>query len=146
VAILSASDLVDLKMQSTMDAASLCKMAERGQITGAIVDGPMPFDIAVSSEADDPGHYRSSVAGNAEILVVPDMEAGRILVQQLKRLIDASAAGIILGFRVPVIVPGPHDDVRTCGASCALAAMWAHYFDDQMARKQTPEFRATPLA
>ncbi len=146
VAILSATDLVDLRMPSTMDAAALCKMAERDQITGAIIDGPMPFDIAVSSERVDQGRFKSPVAGNAEILVVPDMEAGRILVQQLKRLIDASAAGIILGFKVPVIVPGPEDNVRTCEASCALAAMWAHFYEAEDAKKKIPTVRALPLA
>lgn len=146
VAILSASDLVDLRMQSTIDAAALCKMAERNQITGAIVDGPMPFDLAVSSELIDQGNFQSPVVGNAEILVVPDMEAGRILVQQLKRLIDASAAGIVLGFKVPVILPGPNDDVRTCGASCALAAMWTHFYEKEDALRKIPKVRALPLA
>ncbi len=146
VAILSASDLVDLKMQSTIDAAALCKMAQRNQITGAVVDGPMPFDMAVSSEKMDEYTYQSSVAGNAEILVVPDMEAGRILVQQLVRLIDASAAGIVLGYRVPVVIPGPQDNVRTCEASCALAAMWVDYFEKSNAKTKMPPLRIAPLA
>ncbi|MEZ5278030.1 MAG: bifunctional enoyl-CoA hydratase/phosphate acetyltransferase [Opitutaceae bacterium] len=147
VAILSAGDLVDLRMPSTMEAAALCKMAERNQIRGAMVDGPMPFDIAVSSEAGDSSNCHSAVVGNADILVVPDMEAGRILVQQLRRLIDASAAGIILGYRVPVILPGPADNVRTCEASCALACMWSHYHQEKDAiRIKTPKVRSTPLA
>lgn len=146
VAILSASDLVDLRMQSTIDAAALCKMAERNQITGAVVDGPMPFDIAVSNEFIDEEKFNSLVAGNAEILVVPDMEAGRILVQQLIRLIDASAAGIVLGFKVPVILPGPNDDVRTSEAACALAAMWTHFHEKENAMKRIPQVRAAPLA
>ena len=147
VAILSASDQVDLRMQSTLDAASLCKMSERGQISGAIIDGPMPFDIAVSGEKVDRSRFQTSVAGNAEILVVPDMEAGRILVQQLKRLIDASAAGIVLGLRVPVILPGPEDNVRTSAASCALGAIWLRQYEKEDAEKlETPKTRAVPLA
>lgn len=146
VAVLSATDLVDLKMQSTIDAAALCKMAERNQITGAIVDGPMPFDVAISSEKSESRDYESAVAGNAEILVVPDMEAGRILVQQLQRLIDTSAAGILLGYKVPVILPGPNDNVRTCEAACALAAMWINFYGKPDALKNLPPLRKVPLA
>lgn len=146
VAILSASDLVDLRMPSTLDAAALCKMAERGQIEGAMVDGPMPFDMAVSDEVAQSDRDKLPVSGNAEILVVPGMEAGRILVQQLKRLVDAAAAGIILGLRVPVVLPGPTDNVRTCEASCALAAMWARYYQEQLVMKKSQRTPRLPLA
>ncbi len=146
VAILSASEWIDLRMQSTLDAAALCKMAERDQIKGALVDGPMPFDIAVSTERSKPANFVSSVAGEAEILIVPDMEAGRILVQQLKLLMSASAAGITLGYKVPIITPAPNDDVRTCEAACALAAMWANFHENEDARKKMPQVRERPLA
>lgn len=145
VAILSASEFVDLTMPSTVEAAALCKMSERGQIEGALVDGPMPFDIAVSDEEVQEGIRHLRVSGNAEILIAPDMEAGRILVQQLKRLLDASAAGIVLGLRVPIILPGPRDDVRTCEASCALAAMWTQYTKKQLERKSRAKTLERPL-
>ncbi len=146
VAILSASTYVDPRIPSTLDAAALCKMAERGQIEGAIVDGPIPFDLAVSDDESHEVRPQSLVAGDAEILIAPDMEAGRILVQQLKRLIDASAAGIVLGLRVPIVLPGPRDNVRTCEASCALAAMWTHHSREQLDLKRRAKTPLVPLA
>jgi len=126
VAILSAKETIDPRMESTMQAAALCKMAERGQITGALVDGPMPFETAISEEAAQRKGVTSPVAGNADVLVVPDLEAGQMLVKQLQYLISAQVAGLILGARVPIVVAGPEDTARTRGAACALASLLVH--------------------
>jgi phosphotransacetylase/acyl dehydratase len=142
VAILSALERIDPRMESTIEAAALCKMAERGQIVGALVDGPMPFETAISEEAAQRKGVTSPVAGKADILVVPDLEAGQMLVKQLQYLINAQAAGLILGARVPIVVAEPEDTVRTREAACALAALLVH------ARKRTtpaPD-AAPPLA
>jgi phosphotransacetylase/acyl dehydratase len=126
VAILSAKERIDTRVESTLEAAALCKMAERGQIVGALVDGPMPFETAISGEAAQRKGVTSPVAGKADILVVPDLEAGQMLVKQLQYLISAQAAGLILGARVPIVVTGPEDTVRTREAACALAALLVH--------------------
>lgn len=125
VAILSAVETVNPKLRSTLDAAALCKMADRGQITGALVDGPLAFDNAVNPEAAREKGIRSPVAGVADILVVPDLEAGNILAKQLTFLAGADAAGVVLGARVPIILTSRADAERTRLASCAVAAKLA---------------------
>jgi phosphate acetyltransferase len=126
VAILSAVETVTPKIPSTIDAAALCKMAERGQITGALIDGPLAFDNAISKEAAAIKGIRSEVAGDADILVVPDLEAGNMLAKQLSFLANADAAGIVLGARVPIILTSRADTVRARMASCAVAVLLAH--------------------
>lgn len=126
VAILSAREWIDPRMESTMEAAALCKMAERGQIVGAEVDGPMPFETAISEEAAERKGVKSPVAGHADILVVPDLEAGQMLVKQLQYLIHAEATALVLGARVPIVFAGPEDTVRTREAACALASLMVH--------------------
>lgn len=125
VAILSAVETVTPKLQSTLDAAALCKMADRGQITGALVDGPLAFDNAVSPEAAREKGITSPVAGQADILVVPDLEAGNMLVKQLTFMAGADAAGLVLGARVPVVLTSRADDVEARIASCALGVLAA---------------------
>jgi len=127
VAILSAVETVTPKIPSTIDAAALCKMADRGQITGAEIDGPLAFDNAISPEAARIKGIRSNVAGQAQILVVPDLEAGNMLAKNLTFLSNADAAGIVLGARVPIILTSRADDVRTRMASCAVAVLYADY-------------------
>ncbi len=122
VAILSAVETINPKIPSTLEAASLCKMADRGQITGAILDGPLAFDNAISKEAALIKGIQSEVAGQADIFVVPDLEAGNMLAKQLTYLIDADAAGIVVGARVPVILTSRADSVRARLTSCAVAA------------------------
>ena len=112
-------------MPSTLDAAALCKMAERGQITGGVLDGPLAFDNAVSPAAAQQKGIVSPVAGLADILVVPNIEAGNILAKQLTFLANADAAGIVLGAAVPIILTSRADTARTRLASCALAVMMA---------------------
>jgi phosphate acetyltransferase len=126
VAILSAVETVTPKIPSTIDAAALCKMAERGQITGGLLDGPLAFDNAISKEAAEIKGIRSEVAGDADILVVPDLEAGNMLAKQLSFLANADAAGIVLGARVPIILTSRADTVRARLASCAVAVLLAH--------------------
>ncbi|MGD8959074.1 MAG: bifunctional enoyl-CoA hydratase/phosphate acetyltransferase [Desulfobacteraceae bacterium] len=126
VAILSAVETINPKIPSTLEAASLCKMADRGQITGALLDGPLAFDNAISKEAAMIKGITSEVAGEADIFVVPDLEAGNMLAKQLTYLIDADAAGIVLGARVPVILTSRADSPRARLASCAVAAAAAH--------------------
>ena len=126
VAILSAVETVTPKIPSTIDAAALCKMADRGQIVGAELDGPLAFDNAISPEAARIKGIRSEVAGQAQILIVPDLEAGNMLAKNLTFLSNADAAGIVLGARVPIILTSRADDVRTRTASCAVAALYAH--------------------
>jgi phosphate butyryltransferase len=125
VALLSAVETVNPKIQSTLEAAALCKMAERGQITGALVDGPLAFDNAVSQEAARTKGIVSPVAGLADILVVPDLESGNMLVKQLEYLADAQGAGIVLGARVPIILTSRADSPMTRMASCVLALLLA---------------------
>jgi phosphotransacetylase len=126
VAILAAVETVTSKMPATIDAAALCKMAERGQIKGAIIDGPMAFDNAISKEAANIKGIRSEVAGDPDILLAPDLEAGNILAKQLAFLANADSAGLVLGARVPIILTSRADSVRSRMASCAVAMMSAH--------------------
>ncbi|HPB23213.1 MAG TPA: bifunctional enoyl-CoA hydratase/phosphate acetyltransferase, partial [Novosphingobium sp.] len=125
VAILSAVETVNPAMQSTLDAAALCKMADRGQITGGVLDGPLAFDNAISEAAAKEKGIVSPVAGRAEVLVVPNLEAGNMLAKQLTFLGDAGAAGIVLGARVPIILTSRADSLRTRLASCAVAVLMA---------------------
>ena len=126
VAILSAVETVTVSIPSTIEAAALCKMADRGQITGGILDGPLAFDNAISPEAARIKGIKSEVAGEANILVVPDLEAGNMLAKNLSFLSKADAAGIVLGARVPVVLTSRADNVRTRMASCAVAVAFAH--------------------
>jgi phosphate acetyltransferase len=126
VAILSAMETVNPKVPSTIEAAALCKMAERGQITGAILDGPLALDNAIDLVAARIKKIDSPVAGKADVLVVPDLEAGNMLAKSLTFMADADAAGIVLGARVPVILTSRADSVTTRLASCAVAALVAH--------------------
>lgn len=126
IAILSAVETVNPSIPSTIEAAALCKMAERGQITGGELDGPLAFDNAISLEAARIKGIKSAVAGRADILVVPNLEAGNMLAKNLAFLSGADAAGIVLGARVPVILTSRADNVRTRLASCAVAGLLAH--------------------
>jgi phosphate acetyltransferase len=126
VALLAAVETINPKMPATIDAATLCKMAERGQITGGILDGPFTFDNAVSLKAAQSIGLRSAVAGQADILVVPDLEAGNMIAKQLAYLADALSAGIVLGARVPIALTGPGDDLHTWMASAALVQLVAN--------------------
>jgi phosphate acetyltransferase len=125
VAILSAMETVNPKVPSTIEAAALCKMAERGQITGGILDGPLALDNAIDLAAARIKKIDSPVAGKADVLVVPDLEAGNMLAKSLTFMADADAAGIVLGARVPVILTSRADSVMTRLASCAVAALAA---------------------
>jgi phosphate acetyltransferase len=126
VAILSAVETVTPSIPSTIDASALCKMADRGQITGGELDGPLAFDNAISPEAARIKGIQSPVAGQAQILVVPDLEAGNMLAKNLSFLSNADAAGIVLGARVPIILTSRADNLRTRMASCAVAMLLAH--------------------
>ncbi len=126
VAILAAVETVTSKMPATIDAAALCKMAERGQITGAILDGPLAFDNAINREAAGRKGIHSEVAGDPDILLAPDLEAGNILAKQLSFLTNADSAGLVLGARVPIILTSRADSVRSRIASCAIATLAAH--------------------
>jgi phosphate acetyltransferase len=126
VAILSAVETVTSKIPSTIEAAALCKMAERGQITGGILDGPLAFDNAISPEAAAIKGIKSEVAGRAQILVVPDLEAGNMLAKNLAFMAKADTAGIVLGARVPIVLTSRADSVRARMASCAVAVLYAH--------------------
>jgi phosphate acetyltransferase len=125
VALLSAMETVTAKVPSTIEAAALCKMADRGQITGALLDGPLALDNAISPEAAAIKRIASPVAGRANVLVVPDLEAGNMLAKSLSFLAHADAAGIVLGARVPVILTSRADSLLTRLASCAVAVMVA---------------------
>jgi phosphate acetyltransferase len=125
VAILSAVETVTTKIPSTIEAAALCKMADRGQIEGGVLDGPLAFDNAIDPEAARIKGIQSLVAGKAQILVVPDLEAGNMLAKNLTFLAQADAAGIVLGARVPIILTSRADSVRTRTASCAVATLYA---------------------
>jgi phosphate acetyltransferase len=126
VAILSAVETVTPKIPSTIDAAALCKMADRGQITGGILDGPLAFDNAISPQAAEIKGIKSQVAGRAQILVVPDLEAGNMLAKNLTFLSNADAAGVVIGARVPIVLTSRADSVRSRMASCAVAVLYAH--------------------
>jgi phosphate acetyltransferase len=137
VAILAAVETVNSKMTATIDAAALCKMADRGQITGAWLDGPLAFDNAISTEAARIKGITSEVAGDPDIVLAPDLEAGNILAKQLSFLANADSAGLVLGARVPIILTSRADSVRSRIASCAVAALAAH------ARRQTLQAAVT---
>jgi phosphotransacetylase len=126
VAILAAVETVNSKMQATLDAAALCKMADRGQITGGILDGPLAFDNAISKEAARIKKIESDVAGDPDILLTPDLEAGNMLAKQLSFLANADSAGLVVGARVPIILTSRSDSVRSRIASCAVAMLAAH--------------------
>lgn len=126
VAILSAVENINLKIPSTLEAAVLCKMAERGQIKGGVLDGPLAFDNAISAEAAKTKGINSPVAGVADILLVPDLESGNMLAKQLSFLANADAAGIVLGAKVPIILTSRADNLRSRLASCAVAALLAN--------------------
>ena len=131
VAILSAMETVNSKVQSSLDAAALSKMADRGQITGGVVDGPLALDNAIDEEAAATKKITSPVAGRANILVAPDLEAGNMLAKALTFLAGADCAGIVLGARVPVILTSRADSLTARLASCAVAALLAKYRRDQ---------------
>ena len=126
VAILAAVETINSKMQATLDAAALCKMAERGQIKGGVLDGPLAFDNAISRDAARTKGIKSEVAGDPDILLTPDLEAGNILAKQLSFLANADSAGMVLGARVPVILTSRADSVRSRIASCAVAKLVAY--------------------
>jgi len=126
VAILAAVETVTSRMPATIDAAALCKMAERGQIKGGILDGPLAFDNAISKEAAKTKGIHSVVAGDPDILLVPDLEAGNILAKLLSFLANADSAGLVLGARVPVVLTSRADSARSRIASCAVAMLAAH--------------------
>jgi phosphate acetyltransferase len=133
VAILAAVETINSKMPATLDAAALCKMADRGQIKGGILDGPLAFDNAISKEAARVKGIESEVAGDPDILLVPDLEAGNMLAKQLSFLANADSAGLVLGARVPIILTSRADSVRSRIASCGVAMLAAH------ARRQTSQ-------
>jgi phosphotransacetylase len=126
VAILAAVETVSANMPATTDAAALCKMAERGQIRGGVLDGPLAFDNAISADAARTKGIQSKVAGDPDILLVPDLESGNILAKLLIYLANADAAGLVIGARVPVILTSRADSVRSRVASCAVAMLTAH--------------------
>jgi phosphotransacetylase len=126
VAILAAVETVTSKMPATIDAAALCKMADRGQITGGVLDGPLAFDNAISADAAKIKKIASPVAGDPDILLAPDLEAGNMLAKQLSFLANADSAGLVLGARVPIILTSRADSVRSKVASCAVAVLAAH--------------------
>jgi len=126
VAILSAMETVNPKVPSTVEAGALCKMADRGQITGAIIDGPLALDNAISLESVKIKKIDSPVAGRANVLIVPDLEAGNMLAKSLSFLAGADAAGVVLGARVPIILTSRADSVTTRLASCGIAALVAN--------------------
>ena len=126
IAILSAAETVNAKIESTLHAAALCKMADRGQITGGILDGPLAFDNAISPEAARTKGIVSAVAGMADILLVPDLESGNMIAKQLTYLAGADSAGVVLGARVPIVLTSRADNVRTRLASAAVLLLVAH--------------------
>ena len=127
VAILSAVEEINRDIPSTIEAAALCKMAERGQIRGGVLDGPLALDNAISPEAARIKGLHSAVAGRAQILVVPDLEAGNMLAKNLTFLSGALAAGVVIGARVPIILTSRADSAQTRLASCAVATIYAHH-------------------
>jgi phosphotransacetylase len=132
VAILAAVETVNSKLTATLDAAALCKMADRGQIKGGLLDGPLAFDNAISRDAAKTKGITSDVAGDPDILLAPDLEAGNMMAKMLSFLANADSAGLVLGARVPVILTSRADSVRSRIASCAVAVLAAH------ARRQAP--------
>jgi phosphate acetyltransferase len=134
VAILSAMETVNPKVPSTIEAAALCKMADRGQITGGILDGPLALDNAIDLQAAAIKKIDSPVAGRANVLIVPDLEAGNMLAKSLTFLAGADAAGIVLGAKVPIILTSRADSVMTRLASCAVASLVAHARREALSR------------
>lgn len=132
VAILSAVETVCPKITSTLDAAALCKMADRNQISGALLDGPLAFDTAISGDAARIKNLKSPVAGEADILVVPDLESGNMLAKQLEYLGGARLAGIVLGAKVPIILTSRADSSESRVTSCAIASVLAHSSAESM--------------
>ena len=128
VAILAAVETVNPNMPSTLDAAALCKMADRGQITGGLLDGPLAFDNAVSTHAAQIKHIASKVAGQADILLAPDLESGNMVAKQLEYLAGASSSGVVLGARVPIALTSRADTAMTRAASALLAKLIAHHY------------------
>jgi phosphotransacetylase len=126
VAILAAVETVNSRMPATLDAAALCKMAERGQIKGGLLDGPLAFDNAISRDAAKTKGIVSEVAGDPDILLAPDLESGNMMAKQLSFLANADSAGLVLGARVPVVLTSRADSVRSRIASCAVAVLAAH--------------------
>ncbi len=127
VALLSAIESVNPDLPSTLDAAALCKMAERGQITGAVLDGPLAFDSAISKEAASMKHIQSDMPGNTDILIVPDLESGNMLAKQLEYLANATASGVVVGGKVPVALTGSADGLISRVGSALLAKLIAHH-------------------
>jgi phosphate acetyltransferase len=127
VAIMSATESVNPKIPSTIDAAALCKMADRGQITGGLLDGPLALDNAINRAAADMKGINSAVAGHANVLVAPDLESGNLLAKSLSFLANAESAGIVLGARVPIILNSRADSVAARVSSCAVAALYVHW-------------------
>ncbi len=127
VALLSAIESVNPELPSTLDAAALCKMAERGQITGAILDGPLAFDSAISKEAARIKQIQSDMPGNADILIVPDLESGNMLAKQLEYLANATASGVVVGGQVPIALTGSADGLPSRIGSALLAKLIAHH-------------------
>ena len=128
VAILAAVETVNPRMPATLDAAALCKMADRRQITGGLLDGPLAFDNAISPEAARVKGIESPVAGRADVLVVPDLESGNMLAKQLTYMGDAASAGIVMGAKVPIVLTSRADPRETRLASCAIALLLAHRY------------------
>jgi phosphate acetyltransferase/phosphate butyryltransferase len=128
VAILAAVETVNPAMPATLDAAALCKMADRGQITGGVLDGPLAFDNAVSAAAALTKGIQSPVAGQADVLLVPDLESGNMLAKQLEYMGDAATAGVVLGAKLPIVLTSRADSRETRIASCAIAVLLAHHF------------------
>jgi len=146
VAVLAAIETVHENMQATIDAAALSKMAERGQLAGAVVDGPLAMDNALSQAARRGKRIRSSVAGRANVLIVPNIEAGNILVKQLVLLADAIAAGVVLGLRVPVALTSRADDVRARVASVAMARLLVAHPEPETLAMLRSAREAQPMA
>jgi phosphate acetyltransferase len=134
VAILSAMETVNPKVASTIEAAALCKMADRGQITGGILDGPLALDNAINLQAAEIKRIESPVAGRANVLIVPDLEAGNMLAKSLTFLAGADAAGIVIGAKVPVILTSRADSVTARLASCAVASLVAQVRRERLSK------------
>jgi len=135
IAILAAVETVTSKMPATIDAAALCKMADRGQITGGVLDGPLAFDNAISRQAAETKGIRSAVAGDPDILLVPDLEAGNMLAKQLTFLANADSAGLVLGARIPIILTSRADSIQSRIASCAVAVLAAHARAEKLSKR-----------
>jgi phosphotransacetylase len=135
IAILAAVETVTSKMPATIDAAALCKMADRGQIKGGVLDGPLAFDNAISRQAAETKGIHSAVAGDPDILLVPDLEAGNMLAKQLTFLANADSAGLVLGARVPIILTSRADSVRSRIASCGVAVLAAHARTEKLSQR-----------